>query len=252
MGNLHDGHLKLVEEAKRFGRRTVVSIFVNPAQFGEGEDFTTYPRSLDEDLRRLREKSVDLAFTPATHEVYPAKAYTTVTVPDLSDMLCGEHRPGHFSGVATIVAKLFNLVQPDAAVFGEKDFQQLTIIRRMAADLNIPVQIESVGTVREKDGLAMSSRNRYLTEDERPRAPLLYKQICEAESCILSGVSDYSGIERQQTIKLQELGFRPDYFSVRRASDLQPGRPGDRELVILAAAWLGKARLIDNKVVRLP
>lgn len=251
MGNLHDGHLKLVDEAARNGSRVVVSIFVNPAQFGAGEDFEAYPRTLDEDIRSLRERSVDLVFTPATEEVYPVDPFTRVTVPDLSDLLCGEHRPGHFTGVATVVLKLFNMVQPDVAVFGEKDFQQLMIIRKMVADLNVPVVVKSVETVREADGLAISSRNRYLSESHRRIAPNLYNALCEAAGQILAGANDFDELERLQTIKLRESGFKPDYFSIRRATDLTPARPLDRELVIFAAAWLGKARLIDNQVVRL-
>lgn len=250
MGNLHDGHLKLVDEAVRVGKRIVVSIFVNPAQFSAAEDFASYPRSLDEDIRRLTEKPVDLLFTPTSAEVYPESPHTMVTVPVLSDLLCGEFRPGHFSGVATVVAKLFNMVQPDLAVFGEKDIQQLVIIRKMVADLNFPVRIESVETVRETDGLAMSSRNRYLSATERRLAPILYQQLCEAAGEILAGFTDFGALERRQTIKLQEHGFKPDYFSVRKAADLQPARPTDHELVVLAAAWLGKARLIDNRIVR--
>ncbi|MGH8556263.1 MAG: pantoate--beta-alanine ligase [Methylococcales bacterium] len=250
MGNLHDGHLKLVNEAARIGRRIVVSIFVNPAQFSESEDFASYPRSLDDDIRLLEEKPVDLLFNPATDAVYPESPYTSVTVPVLSDQLCGKYRPGHFSGVTTVVSKLFNMVQPDVAVFGEKDFQQLTIIRKMVADLNFPVRIESVATVRESDGLAMGSRNRYLSAHERQLAPYLYKQICEAAGQILAGITDFGDLERRHTIKLQEYGFRPDYVSVRRTSDLKPAESTDCELVILAAAWLGKARLIDNRIVR--
>ncbi len=251
MGNLHDGHLKLVDEAARIGSRIVVSIFVNPAQFSDGEDFASYPRSIDADIHLLAGKPVDLLFCPATEEIYPQKPYTSVTVPVLSDLLCGEYRPGHFSGVATIVSKLFNIIQPDAAVFGEKDFQQLTIIRKLVVDLNFPVRIESVETVREVDGLAMSSRNRYLSDHERQLAPFLYNQIREAARQILAGSIDFADLEHRQITKLQEYGFRPDYFSVRRTSDLKAAQPNDRELVILAAAWLGKARLIDNRIVRI-
>ncbi|MCI0653740.1 MAG: pantoate--beta-alanine ligase [Methylococcaceae bacterium] len=249
MGNLHDGHLKLVEEASRNGQRVVVSIFVNPAQFGAGEDFLAYPRTLDEDIRRLRESPVDLLFAPANEEVYPVGSLTCVTVPELSDLLCGEFRPGHFTGVATVVLKLFNMVRPDVAVFGEKDFQQLLIIRRMVADLNVPVVVKSVETVREPDGLAMSSRNRYLSEEQRKLAPNLYAVLREAAGQILAGIGSFDELERRQTAKLRASGFRPDYFSIRKASDLRPARALDRELVILAAAWLGKARLIDNQIV---
>lgn len=251
MGNLHHGHLKLVDEAARSGTRVLVSIFVNPAQFGPREDFNRYPRTLEADLQKLGAKPVDLVFAPATKEVYPAAPFTRVTVPELSDMLCGEYRPGHFTGVATVVLKLFNMVQPDVAVFGEKDFQQLAIIRKMVSDLNVPVLIKSVQTVREADGLAMSSRNQYLSEQERQIAPKLHQSLCEAAEQIFDGLTDFRVLEQRQSAKLKEFGFRPDYFSVRRVSDLKPAQSGDRELVILAAAWLGKARLIDNLAVPL-
>ncbi len=249
MGNLHDGHLKLVDEAARNGERVVVSIFVNPAQFGEGEDFADYPRTFDEDARRLATKPADLIFAPPTEEVYPVKPFTHLTVPGLSDRLCGKHRPGHFSGVATIVLKFFNMVQPDVAVFGQKDFQQLMIVRKMTADLNVPVLIKSVETVREPDGLAMSSRNRYLSDQERRLAPNLYRLLCEAAAEIRAGTAEFGDLEQRNMIKLRKYDFRPDYFSVGRIQDLQPPGPGDRELIILAAAWLGNARLIDNQAV---
>jgi pantoate--beta-alanine ligase len=249
MGNLHDGHLKLIDEAARNGDRVVVSIFVNPAQFGAGEDFAAYPRTFDEDAGRLATTPADLIFAPPTDEVYPVQPFTSVTVPGLSDRLCGKHRPGHFSGVATVVLKLFNMVQPDVAVFGRKDFQQLMVIRKMTADLNVPVLIKSVETVREPDGLAMSSRNRYLSEPERRLAPNLYRLLAEAAAAIRLGIVDFEDLERRNMIKLRNYGFRPDYFSVCRIQDLQPPCSGDRDLIILAAAWLGKARLIDNVVV---
>lgn len=250
MGNLHDGHIKLVDEAVQCGQRVVVSIFVNPAQFDEGDDFSVYPRTVEEDIRRLQDRPVDLLFSPMTEEVYPNhSSTTTVTVPELSDILCGEVRPGHFSGVATIVLKLFNMVRPDVAVFGEKDFQQLMVIRKMVADLNVPILIKSVKTIREADGLAMSSRNRYLSEQERQRAPNLYRLLCEAARQVVAGGIDFDDLEHRYRLKLQECGFKPDYFSVRELVGLKPARSVDPKLVILAAAWLGKARLIDNKVV---
>ncbi|MGH8477671.1 MAG: pantoate--beta-alanine ligase [Methylococcales bacterium] len=251
MGNLHTGHLQLVDEARRLGQRIVVSVFVNPAQFGAGEDFQSYPRTLEEDIRMLRGKCVDLLFCPATQEIYPESPYTFVTVPVLSDLLCGKHRPGHFTGVTTVVAKLFNMVQPEVAVFGEKDIQQLTIIRKLVCDLNFPVRIESVATVREPDGLAMSSRNRYLTEQERRFAPMLYRQIQAAVQQILDGETDFASLEHRHRLEVRKYGFRPDYFSITRSTDLKPATPKDRELVILAAAWLGKVRLIDNRILRL-
>ncbi|MGR9106591.1 MAG: pantoate--beta-alanine ligase [Gammaproteobacteria bacterium] len=251
MGNLHAGHLKLVDEAAQIGERVVVSIFVNPAQFSEGEDFGDYPRTIDEDIQKLSEKPVDLVFAPATAEVYPRKSYTRVTVPDLSDILCGQFRPGHFSGVATVVLKLFNMVQPQTAVFGEKDFQQLCVIRRMVTDLDFPISIHSVATVREADGLAMSSRNRYLSLAERQLAPALYRLLREAAAEVFAGARNFRDLEARYTMKLRDLGLRADYFSISSVADLQPARAEDRDLVILAAAWLGKARLIDNQVVHL-
>lgn len=249
MGNLHEGHLKLMDEARSHGERVVASIFVNPTQFCEGEDFLGYPRTLEKDTRQLCSRGVDLLFAPSRSEVYPQRFLTTVTVPALSDLLCGEYRPGHFSAVATVVLKLFNIVQPEVSVFGEKDFQQLMVIRKMVADLNSPVQIRSVATVREPDGLALSSRNCYLTESERCCAPGLYRALCHTVDSISKGCPDFGTLENQQKKNLRAMGFRPDYFSVRRRSDLEPPHAGDTELVVLAAAWLGSARLIDNKTV---
>jgi pantoate--beta-alanine ligase len=248
MGNLHAGHMHLVREAKQLADRVVVSIFVNPTQFSPGEDFDAYPRTPVEDAERLRSMAADLLFKPSAAELYPTGlgATTSVEVPGLSDELCGRFRPGHFRGVATIVCKLFNLVQPDVALFGEKDYQQLVIIRRMVADLNFPVRIHAVPTIREPSGLAMSSRNAYLTTEQKERAATLYRCLCHAAEAIRRGGKDFERIERQQIEKLQAAGFRPDYFSVRRESDLILAGHGDLDLVILAAAWLGKARLIDN------
>lgn len=249
MGNLHEGHLKLMDEARSHGERVVASIFVNPTQFCEGEDFLGYPRTLEKDTSQLCSRGVDLLFAPSRSEVYPQGFLTTVTVPALSDLLCGEYRPGHFSAVATVVLKLFNIVQPEVSVFGEKDFQQLMVIRKMVADLNSPVQIRSVATMREPDGLALSSRNCYLTKSERCYAPELYRALCHTVDSISKGYPDFGTLENQQKKNLRAMGFRPDYFSVRRRFDLEPPHAGDTELVVLAAAWLGSARLIDNKTV---
>lgn len=246
MGNLHDGHLRLVTEAQEKADRVVVSIFVNPTQFSEGEDYSTYPRTEKEDERRLSSIQTDLLFLPSVREIYPPGASTRITVTGLSEIHCGKFREGHFSGVATIVCKLFNMVQPDIALFGEKDFQQLAVIRTMVRDLNIPVQIQGVATFRENDGLAMSSRNGYLTPDQRRVAPNLYKTLNNARNAVLDRDENYSKIEQAQIRLLQQAGFIPEYFSICRADDLQPAGRDDRELVILAAAKLGKARLIDN------
>jgi pantoate--beta-alanine ligase len=246
MGNLHSGHLRLVNEAKKTADHVIVSIFVNPTQFGVGEDFETYPRTEREDRAKLEDANTDLLFLPAVADIYSRDAKTTVTVTGLSDLYCGASRPGHFSGVATIVCKLFNIVQPDVALFGQKDFQQLAIIRTMVRDLNIPVEIIGIDTVREANGLAMSSRNGYLTDDEKKVAPRLYRSLCVARDAILAGHQTFPDIEQQALQFLQEAGFRPDYFSVCRSSDLQKATGEDVDLVILAAAKLGKTRLIDN------
>ncbi len=254
MGNLHEGHLRLVEEANARAERIVVSIFVNPMQFSDASagagDFKNYPRTLESDQEKLSGMAinVDVLFTPSVEEVYPngIENETRIEVPDISDILCGEFRPGHFVGVATVLAKLFNMVQPDAAVFGEKDYQQLLIIRRFVADLCFPVEIVGVPTVREGDRLAMSSRNRYLTSDERKKAATLNQELLLAKHSIENGLSDFSAIETKATEHLKAAGFLPEYFSVRRTADLQAAKPEDQSLVILAAAWLGDARLIDN------
>lgn len=246
MGNLHSGHLQLVNEARKTADHVVVSIFVNPTQFGAGEDFETYPRTEREDREKLENANTDLLFLPGVAEVYDQDAKTTVTVTGLSDLYCGASRPGHFSGVATIVCKLFNIVQPDVALFGLKDFQQLTIVRTMVRDLNIPVEIIGLDTVRESNGLAMSSRNGYLTDAEKKVAPGLYRSLCIARDAILAGRQTFADIERQALQFLQQAGFQPDYFSICRSSDLKKATEEDVDLVILAAAKLGKTRLIDN------
>lgn len=253
MGNLHAGHMSLAQRAGQLADHVVASVFVNPMQFGASEDLASYPRTLTEDAAKLAENRVDLLFIPDASEIYPrgVEGVTRVEVPGLSDILCGAYRPGHFAGVATVVNMLFNIVQPDMALFGEKDYQQLLVIRRMVADLCLPVQVLGVPTVREPDGLAMSSRNGYLSAEERARAPHLYRALGRARDRISGGETDYAAVEAEGAQALSGAGFRVDYFSVRRAEDLVPASPEDRSLVILAAAWLGKARLIDNLAVEL-
>ncbi|MGR9086438.1 MAG: pantoate--beta-alanine ligase [Gammaproteobacteria bacterium] len=246
MGNLHRGHLQLVSRARKLADRVVVSIFVNPTQFAAGEDFETYPRTEEQDRKKLSEAGADMLFLPSVSEIYASDAKTVVTVSGLSERLCGEFRPGHFSGVATVVCKLFNIVQPDCAFFGQKDFQQLTLIQTMVRDLNIPVEIMPVETVREASGLAMSSRNGYLNDEEKKIAPLLYRALCDAQRAVLANNRERVEIERQACDFLQNAGFKTDYFSICRRSDLKTADRSDRELVILAAAKLGRTRLIDN------
>ncbi len=246
MGNLHAGHLALVNEAKKIADRVVVSIFVNPTQFGIGEDFESYPRTEHEDQAKLNAAGVDVLFQPTVSDVYEPDARTVVSVAGLSQCYCGASRPGHFDGVATVVCKLFNMVQPDIALFGLKDFQQLAVIRTMVRDLNIPVEIVGVETVREASGLAMSSRNGYLTVEEKIVAAKLYQSLCIAREAVLIGQQSYQEIEITALAFLQESGFLPDYFSVCRASDLKKAGAEDKELVLLVAARLGNTRLIDN------
>jgi pantoate--beta-alanine ligase len=253
MGNLHNGHLQLVQAAKTRANRVVVSIFVNPTQFGAGEDFASYPRTETEDQQKLQEIATDLLFLPPVTEIYHPHAQTVVVVNGVSERYCGASRPGHFTGVATVVCKLLNMVQPDIAVFGEKDFQQLAVIRAMVRDLNMPVAIRSVATVREASGLAMSSRNNYLTTAEKATAAVLYQALCAAREALLQGGLAVAEVEAEALHRLRQAGFLPDYFSVCRSADLQPASHDDSELVILAAAKLGKTRLIDNvSLVRLP
>lgn len=253
MGNLHPGHLTLVTRARELSNRVVVSIFVNPLQFGEGEDLDAYPRTPEEDTAKLEEAGVDLLFLPEEREVYPRgrEGVTFVEVPNISELLCGASRPGHFRGVATVVCKLFNIVQPDLACFGQKDFQQLAVLRRMVEDLNLPVQMVGVETVRENDGLAMSSRNGYLTQEQRGVAPALYRSLQSMGERLRSGESDYDALEKEGAEMLLQSGLQPDYLAIRRADDLLEPQGGETELVILAAAYLGRARLIDNLLIKL-
>lgn len=248
MGNLHEGHLDLVRKARSLADRVAVSIFVNPLQFGAGEDFASYPRTLIDDSDKLSAVKTDLLFTPQVAEMYPRPQaeQTKIEVPGLSGLFCGASRPGHFVGVATVVCKLFNMVQPDLALFGEKDYQQLMVIRQMVEDLAIPVTIHGLPTVREVDGLARSSRNGYLTDSERSTAPALYRQLQQTVAGIKQGKQDFAALERQAISRLEAEGFTPDYYAIRRAADLGEPEPGEKSLVILAAAHLGKARLIDN------
>jgi pantoate--beta-alanine ligase len=252
MGNLHAGHVSLIEAARRYGDRFVASIFVNPMQFGPNEDFAHYPRTPTQDERMLAEAGCNLMFMPDVAEIYPggSERATRVDVPGLSRVLDGEYRPGHFEGVSTIVATLFHIVEPDVAVFGEKDFQQLTIIRRMVSDLCLPVEIVGAPTVRDADGLAMSSRNQYLTATERPLAPRIYATLQAAAQRLSTGDVDFASIERFGVDALTKVGMKPDYFAVRRAQDLGAPAPDTKHLVVLTAARLGKARLIDNIQVR--
>jgi pantoate--beta-alanine ligase len=248
MGNLHSGHVSLIESARRHGERFVASIFVNPMQFGPNEDFAHYPRTPLDDERMLAAAGCDLMFTPDVAEIYPhgAERAARVEVPGLSRILEGEFRPGHMEGVSTVVAKLFHIVEPDVAVFGEKDFQQLTVIRRMVTELCMRVEIVGAPTVRDADGLAMSSRNQYLTAAERQVAPVIYATLEAAAGRIRAGDADFASIERFGFQALESARLRPDYFSVRRARDLISPDATTRELVVLAAARLGRARLIDN------
>ena len=248
MGNLHAGHLKLVRHARAIAERVVVSIFVNPMQFAANEDYTSYPVTHEDDIKALQEVDADLLFMPEVSEIYgdgPGST-TQVVVPGLNAILEGEFRPTHFDGVTTVVAKLFNMLQPDVAVFGEKDFQQLLIIRRMVSDLKMPIAIEAVETEREADGLAMSSRNGYLSATERALAPQLYQTLVAVRDLLQNGEQDVAAVEQAAMEQLRAAGFQPQYVSVRRSSDL--GVPGaeNEERVVLAAAMLGSTRLIDN------
>ncbi|MGR6350530.1 pantoate--beta-alanine ligase [Escherichia coli] len=253
MGNLHDGHMKLVDEAKARTDVVVVSIFVNPMQFDRPEDLARYPRTLQEDCEKLNKRKVDLVFAPSVKEIYPngTETHTYVDVPGLSTMLEGASRPGHFRGVSTIVSKLFNLVQPDIACFGEKDFQQLALIRKMVADMGFDIEIVGVPIMRAKDGLALSSRNGYLTAEQRKIAPGLYKVLSSIADKLQVGERDLDEIITIAGQELNEKGFRADDIQIRDADTLLEVSETSKRAVILVAAWLGDARLIDNKIVEL-
>lgn len=253
MGNLHDGHMKLVDEAKARADVVVVSIFVNPMQFDRPEDLARYPRTLQEDCEKLNKRKVDLVFAPSVKEIYPngTETHTYVDVPGLSTMLEGASRPGHFRGVSTIGSKLFNLVQPDIACFGEKDFQQLALIRKMVADMGFDIEIVGVPIMRAKDGLALSSRNGYLTAEQRKIAPGLYKVLSSIADKLQAGERDLDEIIAIAGQELNEKGFRSDDIQIRDADTLLEVSENSKRAVILVAAWLGDARLIDNKLVEL-
>ncbi|EBU8262541.1 pantoate--beta-alanine ligase [Salmonella enterica subsp. enterica serovar Stuttgart] len=253
MGNLHDGHMKLVDEAKARADVVIVSIFVNPMQFDRPDDLVRYPRTLQEDCEKLNKRKVDYVFAPAVEEIYPhgLEGQTYVDVPGLSTMLEGASRPGHFRGVSTIVSKLFNLIQPDIACFGEKDFQQLALIRKMVADMGYDIEIVGVPIIRAKDGLALSSRNTYLTAEQRKIAPGLYNVMNSIAEKLIAGNRELQEIIAIAEQELNEKGFRADDIQIRDADTLQELTETSKRAVILAAAWLGQARLIDNQSVTL-
>ena len=253
MGNLHDGHMKLVDTAKASADVVVASIFVNPMQFDRAEDLARYPRTLQDDCEKLNKRKVDLVFAPAAAEIYPqgTESQTYVDVPGLSTMLEGASRPGHFRGVSTIVSKLFNLIQPDVACFGEKDFQQLALIRKMVADMGYDIEIIGVPIMRAKDGLALSSRNGYLNAEQRKTAPGLYKVMNRAAEKLAAGERNLDEIIAIAGQELNEKGFRADDIQIRDADTLLDLTENSQRAVILMAAWLGEARLIDNQIVAL-
>ncbi|MEM6820005.1 MAG: pantoate--beta-alanine ligase [Pseudomonadota bacterium] len=248
MGNLHAGHLALVRKAAELADHVVVSIYVNPTQFGANEDFGAYPRTLAEDCRQLMSVGADLVFTPDESAMYPYGVHnaTIVSVPGITSMLDGRHRPGHFDGVASVVCRLFSMVTPDVAVFGQKDYQQVLVIRHMVRDLSLPVNVVKVETERETDGLAMSSRNQYLTAEERALAPLLYQQLKKISESLLAGERNYKSLRAEARATLEEAGFLPDYVTIRNPLTLKKSSPTDTRWVVLGAATLGRARLIDN------
>ncbi len=254
MGNLHQGHLDLVAACRQQAKHCVVSIFVNPLQFGVHEDFDAYPRTLAADAEKLQAAGVSLLFTPSDAELYPQgrQDQTRVHVPGLADILCGASRPGHFDGVATVVLKLFNIVQPDLALFGEKDYQQLQLLKKMVAQLNLPLQISGVATARADDGLALSSRNQYLSPEERARAPALRQTLLQLGAQLQQGERDFVQLQQQARAQLLQAGFVPDYLEIRHPDSLAVAQPDDTRFVILAAAQLGKARLLDNLQVSPP
>ncbi len=248
MGNLHSGHATLVTKAAQQADFVVASIFVNPLQFGAGEDLDKYPRTLAADQEKLLQAGCNLLFAPSVEEMYPGgtTGQTRVSVPLLSEGLCGASRPGHFEGVATVVSKLFNMVQPDIAVFGQKDYQQLAVIRAMVHDLNMPIQIIGEPTVRAEDGLALSSRNGYLSDEQRAIAPVLYRSLSQMAAAIQGGDHDFATLRAEQVRQIEAAGLRLDYLEVRQGVNLRPACAEDRDVVILVAAYLGATRLIDN------
>jgi pantoate--beta-alanine ligase len=246
MGNLHEGHIELIRIAKGRAQCSVVSIFVNRLQFGPREDFDRYPRTLEVDAAKLKEVGVDVVFAPDEREIYPEPQTFVVEPSDLQHILEGAHRPGHFRGVATVVLKLFNLVRPRSAIFGKKDYQQYLVLRDMVKQFALPIEIIPAETVRAPDGLALSSRNMYLSPEEREEAPRLYRVLRDAQRQLRDGAHDYQRVELEAMAELAHHGWRPDYVAVRRQADLQPPVDGARDLVVLAAARLGRTRLIDN------
>lgn len=253
MGNLHEGHLALVREAKKRADNVVVSIFVNRLQFGQGEDFDKYPRTLQQDADKLAAEGIAVVFAPDEKELYPnVEQRYNVEPPHLQNELCGKFRPGHFRGVATVVSKLFNIVAPDVACFGKKDYQQLAVIKGLTEDLNFDIEIVPVDTGRAADGLALSSRNRYLSVEERAEAPRLYRELQAVAESLKQGSLDYAGLEKRAVQSLTEHGWTVDYVEIRHADTLEVARTGDRKLVVLAAARLGTTRLIDNVEIKLP
>lgn len=253
MGNLHRGHFSLVEKAKTIADKVVVSIFVNPMQFGANEDLDSYPRTLNEDKQGLAELNTDIVFTPSVDTIYPngLGEQSFVDVPGVSMGYCGGTRPGHFKGVATVVTKLFNLVQPDYACFGEKDFQQLQVIKTMVRDLSIPVEIIGVPTMREVSGLAMSSRNGYLSAEQKATATALFKTLSSCAKELKAGNTDYTALQQSAKLSLEQAGLKPDYFEIAQRDTLKAATLDDTQFVILAAAFLGNVRLIDNLQVEI-
>jgi len=248
MGNLHTGHLTLMNYAQNCGDKVVCSIFVNALQFDRSEDLQAYPRTPEQDLAALQDENVDLVFMPAHEEVYAEEHKPKQDIPKhaLNEQLCGKYRPGFFDGIVEVVARLFHIVNPDVAVFGEKDYQQLIIIKHLVQDMGFPILIESVATQREEDGLAYSSRNSYLSSNERAQAKQIYETLLEVKTQIEAGSSEFEALEKRAVEQLSMAGFRPDYVAVRDASDLQPATYNTDFIVVLVAAWLGKTRLIDN------
>lgn len=251
MGGLHDGHLALVDTARSRCSQVIATIFVNPLQFGPNEDFESYPRVLERDAELLKKKGVDLLFAPSVHEMYPngRDDHTVIALPHLTNVLCGTSRPGHFDGVATVVSKLFNLVQPHVSYFGEKDWQQVTLIRAMVCDLDFPIDIEVVPTFRNNRGLALSSRNSYLDQEQAAKAPLLYSALVQVRDLVLRGENNYAQLEAGATQSLADAGFTPEYISVREGRSLRVANSQSRDRRVFGAARLGETRLIDNLAI---